>query len=1010
MKKLIIWSKQNIFGVIVLFLLLFIPLFPKLPLVDIKNTWVYVRAEDFLVLGTLILSAMLLIKRKISLRTPLTVPILVYWLIGAIATIHGIMLIFPTLANVFPNVAFLSFLRRIEYMSLFFVGYWSVRDKQFLRPVTIVLVVTLLLTSLYGIGQKYAGLPAFLTMNEEFAKGVPIHLSALSRVPSTFAGHYDFAAYLALMIPIALALAFGATQWLVRIVIFGIVGFATYLMFTTVSRISFFALFVGVGMVTFAYNKRLILMAIPLLCISGYIFFRYTPLLDRYLSTVKEVQVLIDATNGNPIGHIAFVPSMYFQDKIVKQQFLKSPSDTKTISSSSALFIIPSTHIPDGEPLLTQSSVLTGEVLPQGTGYINLSLSPVVKKLNQFFYEQDTGEVQIINGSYLIKRTLAYDLSYTTRFQGEWPNALSAFRKNILVGSGYGSVSLAVDSSYIRMLGEVGIAGFVAFMSLFIFMGIYIRAIWPSIDTPLVKSFVIGITGGFAGLIVNAFFIDVFEASKIAFLFWMLAGITIGTLGFYKKGNVDVFRSFVKVVCSDWAIVLYIITLGCVLYSKLSGNYFVGDDFTWFRWASEGKLDWQTVSSYFTNAAGFFYRPGAKLYYLFMYQTFWLNQTIYHTVSIVLHIFAAILTYFLAKRIFSTKILAACAAGLFLLMSGATEAVFWVSATGILFASVLTLSALLVYMRGNVALAMLLALFAPLFHELGIVAPLLMFVWKRNYLILLIIPVYLIARYGAGSHWLSGDYNYNLLKLPFNVLGNGIGYVMMIAGGPTFEHIVGLFRQLLRSHLALGAVALVGIGIVGLRYLKFTRITRFCTLFIVISLLPFLGLGNMSSRYGYLAAVGVAMLLTYLGQKIYVYLLDNGKAIALGMMTLFISIFALFHIISLSALHDNWQEAGSKVERFITSIDGAYEDTWSSTPLELHFVGTPIRNGEAWVFPVGIPDILWFQFHNPDIRVFQESSVDTAFQNVTYGSATQKIFVFDEIGQVIEVKKPRSLP
>ena len=123
MKKIVSWISDNVLFVETIFLLAFIPLYPKLPLLDIKNTWVYIRAEDFVVLFVLLSMLILLFKRRISLRTPLTIPILVFWIIGAIATIHGVLLIFPKIANVFPNVAFLSLMRHIEYMSLFFIAY-----------------------------------------------------------------------------------------------------------------------------------------------------------------------------------------------------------------------------------------------------------------------------------------------------------------------------------------------------------------------------------------------------------------------------------------------------------------------------------------------------------------------------------------------------------------------------------------------------------------------------------------------------------------------------------------------------------------------------------------------------------------------------------------------------------------------------------------------------------------------------------------------------------------------
>src|SRR5436309_3070030 len=77
-----------------------------------------------------------------------------------------------------------------------------------------------LLVVAYGIGQKLYGFPAFLTMNEEFAKGIPLKLSALARIPSTFAGHYDLAAYLVFVIPIMGSLIFGFKNKLIKLLLF----------------------------------------------------------------------------------------------------------------------------------------------------------------------------------------------------------------------------------------------------------------------------------------------------------------------------------------------------------------------------------------------------------------------------------------------------------------------------------------------------------------------------------------------------------------------------------------------------------------------------------------------------------------------------------------------------------------------------------------------------------------------------------------------------------------------
>ena len=320
MKKFLAWIWDNILFLETLFLLAFIPLFPKLPLLDVRNTWVYIRGEDFVVLFVLLSWLALLVKKKITLKTPLTLPILVFWLIGALATVHGVLLIFPTLANVFPNVAFLSLVRHIEYMSLFFIGYHGMKDKRLLPFVITALVVTLLGVIAYGFGQKYLGFPAYLTMNEEFAKGIPIQLSALSRVPSTFAGHYDLAAYLVLIIPILVSLVFGFKNLFIKLFLIATSLLGFVLLFMTVSRVSFFVLFVSLLVVFFFQKRKIILFSIPLVAIFAVILISLQPnILDRFKSTVSEVDVLVDAKTGESVGHVTFVPASYFKDKLVLQ-------------------------------------------------------------------------------------------------------------------------------------------------------------------------------------------------------------------------------------------------------------------------------------------------------------------------------------------------------------------------------------------------------------------------------------------------------------------------------------------------------------------------------------------------------------------------------------------------------------------------------------------------------------------------------------------------------------------
>ncbi len=131
------------------------------------------------------------------------------------------------------------------------------------------------------------------------------------------------------------------------------------------------------------------------------------------------------------------------------------------------------------------------------------------------------------------------DRSTSIRLSVEWPRAIRAFLKNPLLGTGYSSTTLATDNDYLRVLGETGIIGAVA--TFFVFFRIikeFILKSWPrgifskkEIDFKTV--YLAGIIGAIPGILLNALFIDVFEASKFAIPFWFLVGFGIALL--YEK-------------------------------------------------------------------------------------------------------------------------------------------------------------------------------------------------------------------------------------------------------------------------------------------------------------------------------------------------------------------------------------------------------------------------------------------------------------------------------------------
>lgn len=121
------------------------------------------------------------------------------------------------------------------------------------------------------------------------------------------------------------------------------------------------------------------------------------------------------------------------------------------------------------------------------------------------------------------------DRSTSIRLNVEWPRAIRAFSKNSLLGTGYSSIGLATDNDYLRALGESGALGLAAFALIIFRLGQVLIKPFPLINNfkGIELGFVAGVIGGSVGILLNAFFIDIFEASKFALMFWLFVGFTV---------------------------------------------------------------------------------------------------------------------------------------------------------------------------------------------------------------------------------------------------------------------------------------------------------------------------------------------------------------------------------------------------------------------------------------------------------------------------------------------------
>ncbi len=449
----------NLTRIILAVLILFIPLYPKFPLLSLNGIYVAVRLDDIIVLASLIVFSLNSIS---SFRQILNIKInrlLITYLIAISASTAYAILI----SQIYPShLHLLHLFRRFEYLSLFFISATQLPKLKEVFGFYPVLITALLGVCVYGLGQKYLSFPVISTMNEEFSKGQLLQMNNWTRISSTFAGHYDLAAYLSVILIIILGSLFISRSVFIKAIsLFSfLLGF--YILNLTASRISVFAFWGGGVIALFLIRKYIWIFPLSFLVIAS-------------IATSKDLNQRLLAT----------IPA--FQKQLT----------------------VPTATLPPPPPTSSFPSP-TSKIMPTPT--IFLSPTPTVfrHRLEDEFPPADVDAGVARSGE--------------IRFNVEWPRAVTALKRNLLFGSGLGSITLATDNDYLRILGESGLVGFISFF--LIILWFFIKTI-PSVKVKTQNQqhqlnliFLSCIIVSLA----NAIFIDVFEASKTAYTFWLLLG------------------------------------------------------------------------------------------------------------------------------------------------------------------------------------------------------------------------------------------------------------------------------------------------------------------------------------------------------------------------------------------------------------------------------------------------------------------------------------------------------
>ena len=1020
MGKLWNFLKNNNLKLGIAFLLIFVPLYPKLPSVHVPHTWVYIRLEDFFILFIVAMWLLQLVFKRVKLPPKVWIPFALYLIIGLLSLVFSIVVIAPHLANFFPSVAVLYYIRHIEYLSLFFVAFSTIKSKKDLRDYLIILIVAVLGFSLYAFGQHfYLNLwhqfpaffekfsfcfPSFQTGNEEFAKGIPLCLPEGARTTSTFAGHYDLAAYLVLVIPVFASIFLLVKKTGHKILALILTVISIMVLIFTASRVSFVAYLFGLTAAFILLKKKKFIIPFYALSIVLLLIFSSSTA-KRFLETFRLASVVTN-NQGQVVGQL--------------------PEDLKNKISNNIIENIPTQDLPAGSGYFGLPQLNA----PQKTNQALVQSALSIEEAKRLKLENGGVEISTISGTFLIKKVLVYDISFTTRFQAEWPNAWNAMLRNPLLGSGFATITLAADNNYLRILGETGFLGMAGFLSIFFILALVLKQALPVVTDKLSKAYMLGIAGGVLGLFFNAVLIDVFEASKVAETLWILLGIAVGTAFLYKK-EFEYKKYIAKILTSHFFVGFYLFFISLVFFLRSVGNFFVADDFTWLKWAATTNL--RDLPRLFIDSQGFFFRPIDKTVMFFLYTLFSFSPPGYHLFILFIHFLIGLGVYIFVQRLFNKKLLSFIGAFVFLFLPSQAENVFWISTISNSLYAFFIVYGLLLWMnfrknnsKRSYIFSLCFAILALLSYEGAIIIlPLLilfdLFITKvkimssktlLSYIPFAVITLfYPIVRDLTHTVAIGGDYAYNVIHLVPNVIGNFIGYFGLFVVGEPFLSLYTYARNVLRGDflyvavfLFFAVIALIAILFVNKKRLhklysnETVKLILFALTFSFIGLIPFLGLGNIAQRYGYLASFGFAFLVVVLCNKITSFV--KNKDYRIYLLVIFTIVLGAWYYYQNGLVNSEWKETGRITNRTLSYLRLYYDGKHPNS--NFYFVNVPIRKAEAWIFPVGLEDGVWFIYRDDSIKIHKISSIEEG--RMLAKQVNNFVFAFDKNGNIYAVK------
>jgi hypothetical protein len=530
---------EFIFDYLLLFFLAFNVLFPKIPLYGTGVMATPIRVDDLvtagLLGGTIVLG--LVLKRKL-LPSKDRLLLLAALFVGMMVVSSG----YGIVTGVVPDYKLpgLFIFRQLEYMIPLYVGLVTLHSfkqiKIYLITFTLLVIPVAIHTflQLYGIWGGYGG--GFYNYQ---------YVRVDDRVFASFSGPYEIGAYFVITLSLIAALVVGLKRWF-RVGAVLLFALAIYSFSFINARIPLVALFVSMLFLIPATRKIFTPLLIAFVILVAPVF----------ISPIAQYRVnqFISEINMRYLKDMPYFKDDWFQTNIriyigstvdrvdkfyqarsegIKIPWLSNDSFNKEKTGSSPEKTenqdVISQTTPAKESEGVQSELVISEPTPEN-----------------FPKEEETNPAPtpppppISETKRLYERFALSDGSLSWRLETHWPKAIETWQKSLLIGSGMSVVGIGVDSEYLTLLAETGLVGLVIFSS---FLGYLIYrsfSVLRKINLQLDKALLSGVTVALIGLVIEGVLVDVFRASKIAYLFWFFVAVVIVStkLGQNKKEQV----------------------------------------------------------------------------------------------------------------------------------------------------------------------------------------------------------------------------------------------------------------------------------------------------------------------------------------------------------------------------------------------------------------------------------------------------------------------------------------